>query len=289
MFDHSIPLLPGASPVNLRPYHYNPAQKTEIEKQVSDMLQQGVIQRSASPFSSPVLLVQKKDGSWRFCIDYRHLNAITIKNRYPLPIIDELLDELAGTCWFTSLDLRAGYHQIRMKPEDEHKTAFKTHHGYYEFKVMAYGLTGAPATFQGVMNTIFEPFLRKGVLVFIDDILIYSRTLEDHIRLLRAVFSVLTEQKLKVKRSKCVFAQSSLTYLGHVISAQGVSTDARNIQSVLNWPVPSNVKEIRGFLGLAGYYRKFVRYFGLLSRPLSFSRRTWCSIGPQKLKRHFRP
>lgn len=289
MFDHSIPLLPGASPVNLRPYHYNPAQKTEIEKQVSDMLQQGVIQCSASPFSSPVLLVQKKDGSWRFCIDYRHLNAITIKNRYPLPIIDELLDELAGTCWFTSLDLRAGYHQIRMKPEDEHKTAFKTHHGYYEFKVMAYGLTGAPATFQGVMNTIFEPFLRKGVLVFIDDILIYSRTLEDHIRLLRAVFSVLTEQKLKVKRSKCVFAQSSLTYLGHVISAQGVSTDARNIQSVLNWPVPSNVKEIRGFLGLAGYYRKFVRYFGLLSRPLSFSRRTWCSIGPQKLKRHFRP
>lgn len=289
MFDHSIPLLPGASPVNLRPYHYNPAQKTEIEKQVSDMLQQGVIQRSASPFSSPVLLVQKKDGSWRFCIDYRHLNAITIKNRYPLPIIDELLDELAGTCWFTSLDLRAGYHQIRMKPEDEHKTAFKTHHGYYEFKVMAYGLTGAPATFQGVMNTIFEPFLRKGVLVFIDDILIYSRTLEDHIRLLRAVFSVLTEQKLKVKRSKCVFAQSSLTYLGHVISAQEVSTDARNIQSVLNWPVPSNVKEIRGFLGLAGYYRKFVRYFGLLSRPLSFSRRTWCSIGPQKLKRHFRP
>lgn len=289
MFDHSIPLLPGASPVNLRPYHYNPAQKTEIEKQVSDMLQQGVIQRSASPFSSPVLLVQKKDGSWRFCIDYRHLNAITIKNRYPLPIIDELLDELAGTCWFTSLDLRAGYHQIRMKPEDEHKTAFKTHHGYYEFKVMAYGLTGAPATFQGVMNTIFEPFLRKGVLVFIDDILIYSRTLEDHIRLLRAVFSVLTEQKLKVKRSKCVFAQSSLTYLGHVISAQEVSTDARNIQSVLNWPVPSNVKEIRGFLGLAGYYRKFVRYFGLLSRSLSFSRRTWCSIGPQKLKRHFRP
>lgn len=206
VFDHSIPLLPGASPVNLRPYHYNPAQKTEIEKQVSDILQQGVIQRSASPFSSPVLLVQKKDGSWRFCIDYRHLNAITIKNRYPLPIIDELLDELAGTCWFTSLDLRAGYHQIRMKPEDEHKTAFKTHHGHYEFKVMAYGLTGAPATFQGVMNTIFEPFLRKGVLVFIDDILIYSRTLKDHIRLLRAVFSFLTEQQLKVKRSKCVFA-----------------------------------------------------------------------------------
>lgn len=268
-FDHSIPLLPGAQPVNLRPYRYSPAQKDEIERQVADMLKQGVIQRSASPFSSPVLLVQKKDGTWRFCIDYRHLNAIIVKNRYPLPIIDELLDELAGACWFMSLDLRASHHQIRMKPEDEHKTAFKTHHGHYEFRVMSYGLTGAPATFQGIMNTIFEPFLRKGVLVFIDDILIYTRTLEEHVRLLRAVFDILSSNQLQVKRSKCVFAQSSLTYLGHVISAEGVSTDAKNIQAVLQWLVPSNVKEVRGFLGLAGYYRKFVRHFGILSRLLT--------------------
>jgi hypothetical protein len=134
---------------------------------------------------------------------------------------------------------------------------------------MSYGLTGAPATFQGIMNTIFEPFLRKGVLVFIDDILIYTRTLEEHVRLLRAVFDILSSNQLQVKRSKCVFAQSSLTYLGHVISAEGVSTDAKNIQVVLQWPVPSNVKEVRGFLGLAGYYRKFVRHFGILSRPLT--------------------
>uniref|UniRef100_A0ACD5ZDX5 Uncharacterized protein n=1 Tax=Avena sativa TaxID=4498 RepID=A0ACD5ZDX5_AVESA len=184
-FDHAIPLLPGAKPVNLRPYRYNPAQKDEVERQIKQMLEQGIIRFSTSPYSSPVILVLKKDLTWRFCVDFRQLNAITVKNRYPLPVIDELLDELAGAYLFTSLDLRAGYHQIRMRPEDEHKTAFKTHNGHFEFRVMAYGLTGAPATFQGLMNTILHPLLRKGVLVFIDDILVYSKDLASHLSLLR--------------------------------------------------------------------------------------------------------
>lgn len=156
-----------------------------------------------------------------------------------------------------------------MKPEDEHKTAFRSHHGHFESKVMSYGLTSAPATFQEVMNTILAPLLRRGVLVFIDDILVYSSTLEEHVKLLRQVCQILTEHQLKVKRFKCFFARASLTYLGHVISARGVSTDTKNIVAMQTWPVPSNTKEVRGFLGLAGYYRKFVRNFGVISSLLT--------------------
>lgn len=196
-------------------------------------------------------------------MDYRHLNAVTVKNRYPL------LDELAGARLFTSLDLRAGYHQIRMRPEDEHKTAFKTHHGHFEFKVMPYGVTGGPATFQGGMNTILAPLLHHGVLVFIDDILFYSGDLASHIRLLRQVFQLLQYHNLKIKHSKCTFARPQLLYLGHEISGDGVRIDEKNIATVQQWPVPTNVKEVRGFLGLAGYYRKFVRGFAITSRPLT--------------------
>lgn len=268
-FDHEIPLIPGSRPVNLRPYRYSPAQKDEIERQVSKMLEQGIIQPSCSPYASPVLLVMKKDLTWRFCIDYRHLNAITVKNRYPLPIIEELIDELAGACWFTSLDLRAGYHQIRLLPGEEAKTAFKTHNGHFEFRVMSFGLTGAPATFQNTMNTVLAPLLRKGVLVFIDDILVYTRTLEEHVQLLRQVFELLDQHQLKVKKSKCAFAQKQLVYLGHVISVGGVATDPKNIAAVQKWETPKSVRAVRGFLGLAGYYRKFVRNFGQISRPLT--------------------
>jgi hypothetical protein len=262
-------LLPGVQPVNVKPYRYSPQQKDEIERQIREMLKQGLIRTSQSPFASPVLLVRKKDGTWRFCVDYRHLNAVTVKDRYPMPVVDELLDELSGANFFTKLDLRSGYHQIRLVEEDEHKTAFRTHSGHYEFRVMPFGLTCAPATFQAAMNEIFAPLIRKFVLVFVDDILIYSRSMEEHACHLAEVFSLLEAHQLFVKRSKCSIAKQSLEYLGHIIGAEGVSTDPAKIEAVQRWPRPANTKQLRGFLGLAGYYRKFIRFFGILCRPLT--------------------
>jgi hypothetical protein len=186
-----------------------------------------------------------------------------------MPVVDELLDELSGSQWFTKIDLRAGYHQIRLVPTEEHKTAFKTHMGLYEFKVMPFGLTIAPATFQSAMNSIFSHLIRKCVLVFMDDILVYSPSLEDHVSHLKQVFSLLQQHQLSIKRSKCSFAQQSLEYLGHIISNKGVATDPGKIQAVQAWPTPVNVKQVRGFLGLTGYYRKFIRNYSLISRTLS--------------------
>lgn len=267
--DHRIPLIEGAQPVNLRPYRYNPELKDEIERQVAEMLSSGVIQPSQSAWSSPALLVRKKYGTWRLCVDYRHLNALTIKSKYPVPIIKELLDELSGAKWFSKLDLRAGYHQIRMVPGEEHKTAFQTHSGHYEYRVMSFGLTGAPATFQGVMNKTLASVLRKCALVFFDDILVYSPDLQSHLTHLKQVLQLLRQDHWQVKMSKCSFAQPQVSYLGHIIGAQGVSTEPKKIQDVLTWPTPISVKKLRGFLGLAGYYRKFVKNFGIISKPLT--------------------
>lgn len=268
-FDHHIDLLPGAPPVNVRPYRYSPAQKSEIEKQLAQMLEDGIIKPSSSPYASPVLLVRKKDGSWRFCVDYRHLNAQTIKNKHPMPVVDELIDELGGACWFSKLDFRAGYHQIRIEPADTHKTAFKTHDGLYEFLVMPFGLTNAPATFQSVMNMVFRQLLRRGVLVFMDDILIYSASLKEHLVLLQEVLEILRTNQFFIKLSKCSFAQHEVEYLGHIISDKGVATEPSKILAVQNWPTPTNLKQLRGFLGLTGYYRKFIKGYGLISKPLT--------------------
>lgn len=204
--NHQIPLVPGAQPFSIRAYRYPPALKDEIELQVQDMLQQGLIRPSASPFSSPVLLVRKKDGSFRLCADFRQLNAITRKSKFPVPVIDQLMDELSQACWFSKLDLRASFHQILLQEGEEFKTAFQTHLGQYEFRVMAFGLTGAPGTFQGAMNHTLAGGLRKFVIVFFDDILIYNRSLAEHVSHLRQVFQWLQADSWKLKLSKCTFA-----------------------------------------------------------------------------------
>jgi hypothetical protein len=266
--EHTIPLLPSSSPFRLCPYRYNAAQKDEIESQIKKLLENGWIKESNSPYASPALLVKKKTGDWRLCVDYRRLNAVTIKNKYPLPVIDEL-DELGGSQWFTTLDLSSGFHQILMAEEDVDKIAFQTHNGHYAYIVMPYGVTGGPATFQHEMNSILAPVLRKFAVVFIDDVLIYSKSFQEHLDHIRQIFQILHQHQFKVKLSKCSFAKSELAYLGHVISAAGVATDPGKVAIVKNWPTPISAKEVRSFLVLAGYYRKYVKGFGSISKPLT--------------------
>jgi len=203
--DHVIHLILGSVPPNIRLYKYPYAQKSEIECVVAEMLDAGIIQPSQSSFSAPIVLVHKKNGSWRMCPDYRELNKLTIKDKFPIPVIDELLYELHGSIYFTKSDLRSRYHQIRMKTEDIPKTTFKTHERHYEILVMPFGLTNAPSTFQGLMNSIFKPFFIKFVLVFFDDILIYSKSWKDHVEHVDRVLQLLVEKKLYAKRSKIFF------------------------------------------------------------------------------------
>jgi len=267
--EFDIELQPGTAPISRRPYRMPPNELAELKKQLQELLDKGYIRPSKSPWGCPALFVKKKDESLRLCVDYRLLNAVTIKNKYPLPRIDILFDQLFGAKVFSKIDLRSGYYQIKIRAEDIPKTVFSTRYGLFEYLVMSFGLTNAPAHFMYLMNSVFMPELDKFVVVFIDDILIFSKNEEEHAEHLRIVLQRLREHKLYAKFIKCDFWLKEVQFLGHIISDKGISVDPSKIQDVLDWQAPTSVPEIRSFLGLAGYYRRFVPEFSKIARPMT--------------------
>ncbi|GJV35520.1 putative reverse transcriptase domain-containing protein [Tanacetum coccineum] len=264
-----IELTPGATPVAKSPYRLAPSELEELSGQLKELQDKGFIRPSSSPWGAPVLFVKKKDGSFRMCIDYRELNKLTVKNRYPLPRIDDLFDQLQGSQFFSKIDLRSGYHQLRVHEDDIPKTAFRTRYGHFEFTVMPFGLTNAPAVFMDLMNRVCRPYLDKFVIVFIDDILIYSKTQEEHVEHLRLVLGLLKKEKLYAKFSKCEFWLREVQFLGHVINGNGIHVDPSKIEAVKNWKAPRTPTEVRSFLGLAGYYRRFIENFSKIAKSLT--------------------
>jgi hypothetical protein len=236
---------------------------------LQELLDKGYIRPSSSPWGSPAFFVKKKDGSVRMCVDYRPLNAVTIKNKYPLPHIDVLFDQLAGAKVFSKIDLRLGYHQIKIRASDVPKTAFSTKYGPYEFLVMSFGLTNAPAYFMYLMNSVFMNELDKFIVVFIDDILIFSKNKDERTKHLRIVLQCLRDHKLYAKFSKCEFWLDRVKFLGHTISKDSISVDPSKVQEVMDWKPPKLVHQIRSFMGLAGYYRRFIPDFSRIAKPMT--------------------
>ena len=267
--NHTIEVEPGKPPPSRPLYRMSESELAELRKQLEDLLAKGHIRPSTSPYAAPVLFVKKKDGSMRLCVDYRALNSITIKNKYPLPRVDELLDRLHGAKYWSSMDLRSGYHQVRIAEHHINRTAFATRYGLYEWTVMPFGLSGAPSTFQALMNDIFRPHLDKFVLVYLDDIMVYSRTKEDHLKHLDIVLSLLEKHQLYVKMEKCSFAMDETEFLGHIVSASGIRPDPKKLDAIRKWPRPQNPTDVRAFLGLCNYYRRFVDKFASIAAPLN--------------------
>ncbi|XP_066341816.1 uncharacterized protein [Miscanthus floridulus] len=267
--EHQIDLVPGASLPNRPAYRTNPTETKEIQRQVKELLDKGYVRESLSPCAVPVLLVPKKDGSWRMCVDCHAINAITVRYRHPIPRLDDMLDELSGSIIFTKIDLRSGYHQIRMKLGDEWKTAFKTKIGLYEWLVMPFGLTNAPSTFMRLMNHVLRAFIGKFVVVYFDDILIYSKSFDEHLDHIRQVLAVLREEKLYGNIAKCTFCTDRVVFLGFVVSADGIQVDEEKVKAIKDWPTPTNVSQVRSFHGLVGFYRRFVKDFSTIAAPLN--------------------
>ncbi|XP_071726871.1 uncharacterized protein [Rutidosis leptorrhynchoides] len=266
---HCIDFVPGSFIPNKPAYRLNPKEFEELQRQVTELLNKGLIRESMSPCAVPALLVPKHDGSFRMCIDSRAVNKITIKYRFPIPRFDDLMDQLSGAMVFSKIDLRSGYHQIRMRPGDEWKTAFKTRDGLYEWMVMPFGLSNAPSTFMRLMNQVFKPFIGRFVVVYFDDILVYSRDEDQHLQHLREVFTTLRVQKLYANGKKCQFLAREVKFLGYVISGNGIRMDEAKVEAITNWPLPSTIHEIRSFHGLASFYRMFIPNFSTVIAPIT--------------------
>ncbi|GJT85559.1 putative reverse transcriptase domain-containing protein [Tanacetum coccineum] len=267
--EFQIDLVPGAAPVARAPYRLAPSEMKELSEQLKELSDKGFIRPSSSPWGAPVLFVKKKDGSFRMCIDYRELNKLTVKNHYPLLRIDDLFDQLQGSSVYSKIDLRSGYHQLRVREEDIPKTAFRTRYGHYEFQVMPFGLTNAPAIFMDLMNQVCKPYLDKFVIVFIDDILIYSKNKKEHEEHLKQILELLKKEELYAKFSKYKFWIPKVQFLGHVIDNEGIHVDPAKIESIKDWASPKLPTEIRQFVGLAGYYRRFIEGFSKIAKPMT--------------------
>jgi hypothetical protein len=278
---HTIPLVDGAQPQWRHVYRLSPAEKAEAQKQIIELLAKGWIQPSKSPYGSSILFVTKKDGTLRMCVDYRALNKNTVKNRFPLPRIDDLLDVMHGSNYFTSLDLASAYHQVRITDEDVPKTAFNTPFGHYEFKVLCFGLSNAPATFQSQMNKIFGSMTGRCMVVYLDDVLIFSKTFEEHLQHVEQAMKILQDNQYYAKLKKCEFCKEEVKYLGHVVGKGGVKVDAAKVAAVQDWPRPKDAHELRQFLGLTNYFRRFILAYSAVAKPLTDCLKT--SLGVRML------
>ncbi|CEP06777.1 hypothetical protein, partial, partial [Parasitella parasitica] len=268
-FAHVINIPEGTKPINRPPFRMSPAELDELKRQLNELSSLGLIRPSSSPWGAPVLFVKKKNGEMRMCIDYRALNKVTIRNATPLPRIDECLDRLQGASWFTCLDLRSGYHQIRLQDSDIPLTGFNTRYGKWEWLVLPFGLSNAPPSYQTWMNGVLKDCIDKYALVYLDDCCIFSKTLEDHIKHVRQVLSIFEKEGLIVNIKKCEFGKRELDFLGYHVSAKGISPSASKVKAIQAWPRPTNVQEVRQFIGLAQHFRRFCPSFSSIAAPLT--------------------